>query len=256
MIGGNDLKAGAFLILATLAVLVLPTAAKPLDSAPTAVADEAKGIVHVVCATENGPEGLGTGFFIAPQGWAVMPRHVLDGRSKYPGCDTDLAFLTGGWSAGRPVGQIFIPTDRCTESSLDTDLAVCCPDKAGVTTAMLSLDTSERSEGTRVSITGFALGFDIPSTTEGTVSVYRATSDNVLKIVIDNFIFQGDSGAPIYASDGKVIGMAEGTTRGAGPPIPDPSATPTYGYALGIPASLIRDYVNSLGSNFCNQKHP
>lgn len=225
---------------------VKPSLAEPLRAAdsfiPTIEAMK-HSVAPVVCLSGDGPQATvqdveGTAFFISRSGEFLTAAHVIDGVQNH--------------AHSCPVTAIYLPPDRW-EPELPEEVFTWYPFAAGDCVFHRDLDVakcksvvdlslrsgkqsfeirpvrfewSSQPDGTLIAFTGFPLGSRDPSTSRGGVAQYRRrVPQNTLDLVIDQSAWPGASGAPVYLSDGRVIGMllARGTGEGLGTSVVRPS---------------------------------
>ncbi len=162
----------------------------------------------------------GTGFFVSEDGTFLTAGHVAHGlylgsppREKL--CIIPVIYVpTDGWKVGTEIQLQWFKIENCVYND-DLDLAKCKtvqnPFKSDIKVKPLVVDfeTSTQLEGTPVAFTGFPLNTAQPITARATVGAYwgAAKESNPREMVIDHSNWPGASGAPVYLSNGKVVGL-------------------------------------------------
>ena len=197
----------------------------------------------VVCLNGDGPQATiqdleGTAFFISEAGEFLTAAHVIDGVQDHAhACPVIAIYLPPDrWEPERPE-EIFtwypVATGDC-EVHRDLDVAKCKSlvdlsvrrGKQSFEIRPVKFEWTSQPDGTLVAFTGFPLGSRDPLTSRGGVAQYRRRApQNTLDLVIDQSAWPGASGAPVYLSDGRVIGMlvARGSGEGAGTSVVRPA---------------------------------
>ncbi len=176
--------------------LGFPVAAWPQQDLPAIVKRISPAVV--VVETRRGTQrGLGTGFFINPQGHIVTNHHVLYGAQE----------ATVKTHSGRryPIKRI-IAEDRAT------DLVLVTADiPAGEITA-LEISGRLPEVGEKIYAIGHPMGLE-KTVSEGIVSAIRQLPNLGEIIQITAPISPGSSGGPVFDAAGRVIGVARATFK-------------------------------------------
>ncbi len=222
------------------------------------IAAGSKALVAIICpASGNAPEAVGgTGFFIDSTGRFVTAGHVFTEASAM--CTPVARFYANGWTNGKPrSGYSDLSMSKCSEYT-PSDTEVCCAhpnpflnkafDGKIISLAFLS---GQQQEGTPVDFTGFIFGWNVPTTAHAIVAAYHPDSNGSMRLFLDQAAWPGDSGGPIYDSDGHVIGLVDGNVgvpinASPSPDSPHSVATPPvspmrlpYGYTIAIPSDVV-----------------
>jgi len=196
------------------------------STGPVATANEAKGVVLIDTVLQyQGAQAAGTGIVLTSNGEILTNNHVVEGS-------TSIKVTVA--STGKSYTADVVGTDTTD------DVAVLKLEGAsGLTTA--PLDTSGNvsvgdnvtavgnagGTGTLTSASGSITGTDKTITTQAEDAVASETLNGLIETDAD--IQAGDSGGPMFNSDGKIIGIDTAASSG--------SSTPD-GYAIPIEDAL------------------
>ncbi|MCP4382854.1 MAG: trypsin-like serine protease [Hyphomicrobiales bacterium] len=187
---------------------VQPVSAVPLDAYSQTVSAVADRVGPAVVRVERGGErrhgGIGSGVIIADDGLLLTNSHVVSGKKA-----VRLVLSEGFEAAAEVIGD-----------DPDTDLALLRADlPRGVGAASLG-DSKTLKRGHLVVAIGNPLGFE-STVTAGVVSALgrslRATSRRLIDDVIqtDAALNPGNSGGPLVAASGDVVGINTAMIGGA-----------------------------------------
>jgi S1-C subfamily serine protease len=175
-------------------------------------------------------EALGSGFVIDKSGRIVTNFHVVEGAD-----DVEVSFSNRDSVEARIVGR-----------DPSTDLAVLKVDVDARALTPLQLGNSDRVRvGDSVVAIGNPLGYE-RSVTAGIVSALHrpltAPNDFTIDDVIqtDAAINSGNSGGPLIAANGKVIGVATAIATG------NTGARGNIGIGFAVPVNTVRDVASQL----------
>lgn len=213
--------------------------ASQADSATgQATAAQQAGVVDINTVLRyQGAEAAGTGMILSANGEVLTNNHVIDGATS---------IKVTVVSTGRTYDATVVGTDPTD------DVAVLqMRDASGLQTAKTG-NSSTVSVGDAVTAVGNADGIGgTPSAATGTVlatgQTMTATNDNGSNpetltdmIATDADVVSGDSGGPLYAADGRIIGMDTAASAGGR------FGATTTAYAIPINKALsIADQIES-----------
>lgn len=145
--------------------------------------------------------GLGSGFFVAPGGWALTNQHVV-GNDEY----FEITINEGG--------ELVTRDGKCVYSSQTPDIALV---KIDMDAEPLRLNFGIPQEGDPIRVIGTPLDEDKEGTvTSGIVSAIRETEAHGTLIQSDASVHPGNSGGPMIDEYGNVIGITVLGYQGGG----------------------------------------
>jgi S1-C subfamily serine protease len=161
-------------------------------------------VVRVESGGAGGGAGTGSGVVVAPDGLVLTNSHVVAGASR-----VRLGFASGGEAGAEVLGD-----------DPDTDLALLRASLPPGTPAALLGNSKALARGHLVVAIGNPLGFEA-TVTAGVVSALgrslRSRGGRLVEDVIqtDAALNPGNSGGPLVASSGEVVGINTAMIRGA-----------------------------------------
>jgi len=195
---------------------VLPTEQKPAGSPVSLQSDNPIKTTIDSTFSIKGDHGLGTGFFISSNGYAITCKHVLDGN------DNLKAIMNDGNEY--PIGVISV-NDRY-------DLALIMVIIYKKTSYIAVRDPLTMTPGDRIFAVGNSLGLQA-TITDGIFTGVRqdtSTKDNVVQFSAP--INPGNSGGPLIDDKGKVIGVVSWK-------IVSQHGVPVSGVGFAVPSNYI-----------------
>jgi S1-C subfamily serine protease len=226
---------------------------------PTQTIQAVKASVVAISCLANDPqhhiEGVaGTGFLINRAGSFVTANHVLvylQSFSAQHSCRPIIYIPAGGWTTqmGESTSLRAFPFDliACAEDAA-ADIAACQtesnPFDNGYVAANIkpvTFNAVQQADGTDIAFMGFPLGYENPVTAKSYVAAYNQSDTGQPQVMMDQPIWQGASGGPVFISDGTIIGIVlSGGLENA------------TGLSFARPAKVIIDFLN--GHNFKIEK--
>lgn len=150
-------------------------------------------VLPAVFTLLRGDGGLGTGWYISPDGYVLTAKHVVSGATGFTAIDND--------QDNRPLRLIAVSPDH--------DLALLKTDKPAP--AWLRVAKDLPYSGKHIAVVGSPKGY-IDSVTQGVVSNPQRPeepfSDRVQAFQTDAAINPGNSGGPAIDGNGEAIGVA------------------------------------------------
>lgn len=205
--------------------------ARPKDEFRKKIPTVKRSIAAVACLQKESYRSVslvsieGTGFFVSMDGSFLTAGHIAHGLflaspPRLKNCEIPAIYVPKkrwGKASETDIGLElrWFKIDKCIYDD-DLDLAKCktvqnpftSPD---ITEKPLTVDfdTSLPVEGTSIAFTGFPLNTLQPVTGRAKIGGYRGAPTEAMprKILIDRSNWPGASGAPIYLSSGKVVGI-------------------------------------------------
>jgi serine protease Do len=197
---------------------VLPLKAKPVNEL---VNEFGEAVISI-----ETPSGLGSGFIINPDGYAVTNNHVIEGETKIA---VIVYQKTGsGWARRR------IEDVKIVAMNPFVDLALLkIPPQADLKLSSVTLGTlDELDAGDGTFAIGNPLGLE-RSVSQGIVSTLKRNFEGLVFLQTDAAINPGNSGGPLFNLKGEVIGV---TNMKA-------SAGDNLGFA--IPINYVKDFIRN-----------
>lgn len=205
--------------------------ASPKDEFHRTIQTVKRSIAAVACLRKESDRNVsiasieGTGFFISRDGVFLTAGHIAHGLylgspPRQKACEIPAIYVPKKrWGKAKEtnveIELRWFKIDRCVYDD-NLNLAKCklvqnpftSPD---VTKKPLiaDLDTSLPEEGTSIAFTGFPLNTFQPVTARAEIGSYRVPPNEAApsEVVVDHSSGPGASGAPIYLSNGKVVGI-------------------------------------------------
>lgn len=168
-----------------------PPAQPPPSSPPVLTPAEVAARSTPAIVSIRGPDSLGTGFLVRPEGWIATNLHVIAGASV-------LVVVLPDKSEHRVTDVVAIDEDR--------DLAIVKIDTTKQPVLALG-DSGRVRPGDPVVAIGHPLGLE-DTVSNGLVSAVRKVDDHLTILQISAPIAPGSSGGPLFNDRGEVIGVA------------------------------------------------
>ncbi|MGE0479402.1 MAG: S1C family serine protease [Phycisphaerae bacterium] len=171
------------------------TARLPVDSVKNLTERFGEGVVLV-----SAPGGLGSGFFISPEGHIITNFHVIEGETKLA---VTVFRKVGAEFKRQKMEEVeIIATNPFLDLAL---LKVALPDGYQPVVTYLAEDDRLR-DGDRVFAIGNPLGLE-RSVSEGIVSRRNRAEEGLAYIQTTTQINPGNSGGPLFNARGEVVGV-------------------------------------------------
>ncbi len=164
------------------------------------------------------PSGLGSGFVINPDGYAITNNHVIEGETKIAA--VLYQNTAGGLSRRRIEGVEIVALNPFLDLAL-----IKLPAPADLKLSSLTLGSlDELNAGDGVFAVGNPLGLE-RSVSQGIVSTLNRNFEGLVYLQTDAAINPGNSGGPLFNLRGEVIGVtnmkaSQGDNVGFAIPIP------------------------------------
>ena len=195
---------------------------------PTARSQSVKDLVKEIgdrVVLVRTPSGLGSGFFIHPEGYLLTNDHVIAG-------ETEITVTVFGSAAEKQTYEKV----RILATSAENDLALLkidTPDHKVFPTVPLG-NSNELKQGQPVFAIGAPLGLE-RSVSQGIVSLRNRQEDGRLYIQTTTQINPGNSGGPLFNLRGEVVGVNNMKIVAAG----------AEGLGFAIPATIVRMFLEN-----------
>ena len=200
-----------------------------------ATAAESVGVVDVTTVIDYGQaEAAGTGVVLTPNGEILTNNHVVGGATKITVTVVSTSRSYPATVVGTDAGDDVAVLQLSGASGLDT--AKLSSDQVSVGDEVTAVGNAGGTGGTPTAAEGTvtALGQSITAAGEGGSDPEQLTG----MIQVDADIQAGDSGGPLYASDGKVVGIDTAASSG--------QTAATVGFAIPIEKAVsIADRIQS-----------
>lgn len=207
-----------------------PIVAKKPNSGVSVFDNNVNGILEITCVYSN-CAACGSGLLINDLGYAITNTHVVT-HNGIP-CE-QITVKIAGQKVGAKV--VLLGDDRGGDGD-GVDLALLKLDSVPTNAVSLTLaDFNSVKNGEQVYVIGNSLG-DGTCITSGIVSDRLRTLDGSTLLMTDCAINNGNSGGPIFNSNGAVIGVIVSSRIKR-----DGSATEGMNYA--IPSFIVQEFIN------------
>ncbi len=198
------------------------TAKSLAERAPKELARRFGGAVIKVST----PSGLGSGFIINPDGYAITNAHVVQGETKLK-CTV---FEQGEGAFSR---QVIDDVDIiAVNNHLDLALIKMTHPDGGVFPYVYVQGAEDLAAGQNVFAIGAPLGLE-RTLSRGVISTTQRSFEGITYIQTDTQINPGNSGGPLFNDRGEVIGVTN-----MGIPLGE-------GLNFAIPARYVRDFIRN-----------
>ena len=208
-----------------------------------------------VAADQSTGKTVGSGFVIASSGFILTDAHVLradvsEGTPQPPIVTATIKVRLGG--LGGPDSDFFTAEIARADQQLDIAVIKVLP-KAGALLTPLYLDLERPIKvGTDLFGYGYGEGNDLTFIGRGVVTAINAVVANVVKpnwIQTSLLLVHGDSGGPIFRTDGSVVALAGALLDQHHPGI-------TYVTPLALAKDFIQAYAGPPKENPCVKQTP
>jgi serine protease Do len=188
---------------------------------------ELSAVVGAAVVQVNTPTGLGSGFFIHPDGYIITNDHVVAG-------ETSLS-VTVFEGAGKSMSKRRYDKVRIVATSAHLDLALLKIEGAREKFPTVPLGDSEQvRQGASVFAVGSPQGFE-RSVSAGIVSVRNRDMGQRLLLQTTAQINPGNSGGPLFNLRGEVVGVNDLKIVSFG----------TEGLGFSIPVDTVKDFLRN-----------
>jgi S1-C subfamily serine protease len=223
------------LVLAVLLTSGLPLGGSEIPSFVQAVEEVKRSIFPIVFgmkqegnrATIRSDKLVGTGFFVGEEGYFVTAGHIgsdLQNAAKTePPVRGFILVPESHWGRG---GQEFFVRSfpfRVVRIDEQNDLALCKTDENPFSheatkdyVRSVALEEAVPPDGTAVAFTGFPRKKNAPFSAQGIVAAYSNSTgpeQSGLLIEVHAASWKGNSGSPLFLSDGRVVGLVTGVSN-------------------------------------------
>jgi serine protease Do len=183
------------------------------------------------------PSGLGTGWFVHPDGYLITNNHVVENERAI----TVTLFPRGAEGFGKKV----LKKVRIIALSGDLDLALLkIEEPIGMDVPPLYLgDSNECKVGDKVFAVGNPLGLE-RSTSEGIISKASRNVGGRLYIQTTAAINPGNSGGPLFNERGEVVGVVNMGARFMG------------GLGFAIPSKYVKEFLDNVEAFAYDEDNP
>jgi len=190
--------------------------------------------------TVTTPVGLGSGFFIHPDGYIITNDHVVAGENKIS------VTVFENEESGQLVKKQY-ENVRIIASSSEWDLAILkIEDTNGRVFKTVPLgDSSQLRQGQRIFAVGNPLGYE-RSVSEGIVSIHNRLIQGRLFIQATAQISPGNSGGPLFNLRGEVVGVNNMKVSGYG----------AEGLGFAIPSTTLENFINNRDTFAFDPRNP
>lgn len=185
------------------------------------IADEnAKSIVAVNVAKNDGSTFTGTGFVVSPDGLIATSRHV----------PADSIYMNVTFNTGAVSGEA-----KLVAQSQEVDLALIKIQAQNLPTVILS-DASHVVPGQEITVIGNPRRLQ-NTVSSGLISQVRQKANGVLWHQISAPISPSSSGSPVFNEDGEVVSIVFGSYKGEG----------NQNLNFSVPSNYLIELMDSIG---------
>lgn len=216
-----------FSLVCAFCLVATPVRGQQTDRFISTIEKIKSGVAPVICTHAAAPNQFdvtvhGTAFFIDLHGTFLTAAHVFKGvaENKDKSCETPAVLVRANGSVFNSLNLYslkFVASDCRIDETADIARCKTISDptddkKIAAKPLALTIASDLLPDGTPVAFTGFPVNGLTPYTARANVAGYQfdrnAKQDlQAQMLVLDKLAWAGSSGGPVYAADGRVMGM-------------------------------------------------